>query len=119
MGDKIVISGHIYETGGVPVNNAAIRFTINGAVLGAARSNPAGYFTHKFNNKKLPAGTYTIDANYLGTTTLQRSGTSTYLTIDMGVVNVQTVPAIPGIAFQMNGKQYLSGADGSVNHSGQ
>jgi hypothetical protein len=114
VGDKIIISGHIYETGGAPVNNAAIRFTINGAVLGAARSNPAGYFTHKFNNKKLPAGTYTIDANYLGSTTLQRSGTSTHLTIDMGVVNVQTVPAIPGIAFQMNGKQYMSGADGSL-----
>jgi hypothetical protein len=114
VGDKIIISGHIYESGGAPVNNAAIRFTINGAVLGAARSNPAGYFTHKFNNKKLPAGTYTIDANYLGSKILQRSGTSTHLTIDMGVVNVQTVPAIPGIAFQMNGKQFMSGSDGSL-----
>ncbi|MGA2502737.1 MAG: hypothetical protein ABSG01_01450 [Anaerolineales bacterium] len=114
VGDNITLSGHIYDTGGSPVSNAAIRFTINGAVLGAARSNPAGYFTHKFNNKKLPAGTYTIDANYLGSTTLERSGTSTHLTIDMGVVNVQTIPAIPGIAFQMNGKQYMSGADGSL-----
>jgi hypothetical protein len=36
VGDKIIISGHIYENGGAPINNAAIRFTINGAVLGAA-----------------------------------------------------------------------------------
>jgi hypothetical protein len=114
VGDKIIISGHIYETGGAPINNAAIRFTINGAVLGAARSNPAGYFTHKFNNKKLPAGIYTIDANYLGSSTLLRSGTSTHLTIDMGVVNVQTVPAVPGVAFQMDGKPYASGIDGSI-----
>jgi hypothetical protein len=114
IGDKITISGHIYETGGVPIPDVAIHFTLDGTVLGSARSNPAGYFVHKFNNKKLAAGTYTIDALFSGTHLLSRSGTSTQLTIDTAVVNVQTIPAVPGVAFQMDSNQYTSGVDGSV-----
>jgi len=114
VGDQFTISGHIRDLVGGPINNATIHITLNGTLLGDTRSNPAGYFVRKFNSKKLSAGTYSIAADFNGTRFLYRSGASTHLTIDNGVVGVQTVPAISGVAFQMDGKQYVTGPNGNV-----
>jgi hypothetical protein len=113
VGEKFTISGHVYDQGGNPVSNATIRFMIKGIGLGAARSNPAGYFIHKYSSKNLVAGTYLIDAHFYGTHLLNGSSKSTQLTIDLDVISVQTVPAVPGVVFQMDGNQFTSGADGS------
>jgi hypothetical protein len=114
VGDQFTISGHIRDLAGGPINNATIHINLNGTFLGNARSNPAGYFVRKFNSKKLSAGTYAIDAYFNGTRFLYRFGASTHLTIDNGVVGVQTIPAIPGITFQMDGKLYVTGPNGNL-----
>jgi hypothetical protein len=114
VGDQFTISGHIRDLAGGPINNATIHITLNGTLLGNTRSNPVGYFVRKFNSKKLTAGTYTINAYFNGTRFLFRSGASTHLTIDNGVVGVQTIPAISGITFQMDGKLYVSGSSGNI-----
>ncbi len=115
VGNKLTLSGHVYEANGTPVSNATIRFTINGVVLGAAKSNPAGYFVHKFNSKSLAAGTYTINAFFNGSHLLNKSAASTQIKIDTGLITVQTVPAVSGVAFQMDGKQYVTTSDGTIS----
>ncbi len=113
VGKQFTISGHIRDLAGGPVANATIHITLNGTILGDARSNPVGYFARNFSSKKLVAGTYTIDAYFNGTRLLYRSGASTHLTIHTGVIGVQTIPAISGITFEMDGKQYVTGQNGN------
>jgi hypothetical protein len=111
LGKQFTLSGHLLANTGVPITFLDIFFTLNGTKVGEVRTDAAGFFQHRFNNK-LPAGTYTIMATtrtnhyYIGATG------SISLEVLPADVHVQTVPPIPGIAFSMNGQQFTSGADG-------
>lgn len=114
VGDSFTLSGYIRNISGSPVEGAHIIFSINGEYLGQTVSALNGFFTRTFASKNRATGTYAITAVFNGTHLLFGSGASTHLVIYPALVLVQTVPAIPGILFEMEGKQYLSGPDGSV-----
>ncbi len=114
LGDYFTLSGYLRNLSGGPIDGGHILFTINGNSLGQASTNPSGYFSRKFPTKNLSAGTYSIGASFNGSHLFYRTGASTHLVISLANIHVQTVPAIPGLAFQMNGKQYVTGADGTL-----
>jgi hypothetical protein len=111
LGKPFVLSGYLKSNIGAPVAFLHIIFTINGNKVGDAKTNAAGYFQRKLDNK-FRAGTYTItgttkkDHYFLGTTG------STSFQILPADVHVQTVPAIPGVAFNLAGQNFVSGPDG-------
>ena len=114
VGDSFTLSGYIRNISGNPVEGAHIIFSINGEYLGQTASTLNGFFTRTFASKNRATGTYVITAVFNGTHLLFGSGASTHLIIYPALVVVQTVPAIPGILFEMEGKQYVSGPDGTV-----
>jgi hypothetical protein len=111
LGKPFILSGFINDQYKRPVANKSILFTINGKFLGQTRSNESGLFERKFTNG-LDAGTYTINATTNLSHTLAPASTSTTLKILPTDVRIQTVPPIPGIPFQMNGTQFVSGENG-------
>ncbi len=111
MGQPFYVHGTVTEQGGSPVVNKNVSFTINGFKLGQARTDSSGVFERKFTDV-LNAGTYSITASTSGTHSLEGATASTSLVINPADVRVQTVPAIPGVSFQINGQTIVSGSDG-------
>lgn len=114
LGAPFMLSGIIKDQYGKPVVNKSILFTVDGEYLGQTRSNEEGVFERKF-TKVLNAGTYKVKATSNATHALDTSVAYTTLEILPAEVRIQTVPAIPGIPFQMNGTRFVSGEDGFAN----
>ena len=114
LGDPFTLSGTITTWFGDAIANQDVSFEINGTTLGQTRSDANGYFQRKF-NKVFNAGTYSIAAFtqeshfYFGATA------STSLDILPAYVQVQTVPAIPGIPFSIAGLTYITDANGMAD----
>jgi hypothetical protein len=111
LGKPFTLSGTLKSNIGAPVALLDVIFTVNGTKVGETRTNAAGVFQHTLNNK-FSAGIYTI----VGTTKTNRYflGTtgSTNIQILPADVHVQTVPAIPGVTFNVAGQNFVSGPDG-------
>ena len=111
LGQPFILSGYLKTSGGLPVPNKGILVTIDGNKLGQTRTNASGAFQRKFTDL-INAGTHTITVsddiarNYYGTTA------STSLVVTPADVRIQTIPATPGLAFEINGQTIVSGADG-------
>ena len=111
LGQPFILSGYLTASNGSPVPNRDISVMLDGSRLGQTRTNSAGVFQRKFTDL-INAGTHTImvldDINryYYGTTA------STSLVITPADVRIQTIPATPGLAFEINGQTIVSDADG-------
>jgi hypothetical protein len=114
LGEAFTLSGYVRTWFGEAVANQDINFTINGTALGQGRSDVDGYFQRRF-AKVFDAGTYTIAAFTQETHALFGATASTNLEVLPADIQVQTVPAIPGIAFNMAGITFYSGADGAAD----
>jgi hypothetical protein len=121
LGQPVIVSGTLRVVGGGPVANHDVLITLNGVKLGRAHTDANGFFQRKF-SKISKAGTYTIAFSTKKTHYLLGTTASTSLQILPADVHIQTVPAIQGIAFSMNGQQFFTGADGvahvAINQTG-
>jgi hypothetical protein len=113
LGKAFTLTGTITDYFGRPVSDKPILFTINGENLGRTRSDEKGVFQRKFTND-LTAGTYEIVAIFNGTALLSNSKDSTDLNVLPSEVHIQTVPPLPGVSFQLDERQFVSGLDGSA-----
>lgn len=111
LGEPFTFSGLIKDQYGRPVANKIITFNIGDEYLGQARSNETGLFERRF-TKDLTAGSYKVKATSSETHSLYTSVGYATLKILPAEVRVQTIPAIAGIPFQLDGKQFVSGEDG-------
>jgi hypothetical protein len=111
LGDPFTLAGTIKDHLGRPVKNKSIQFLLDGEYLGQARTDENGLFQRKFTNA-LDAGTYTITAASSATHLLDLAVASTSLKILPAEVRIQTVPAVSGVPFQINGTRYISDKDG-------
>ena len=111
IGDSFLVSGTIKDKNGKPIANKPVIFEIDGEYLGQARSNLYGFFEREFNTL-LKAGTYRLTATSSTTHLLEKTSSSIYLKILPTEVQIQTVPAIPGITFEMDRKRFVSDKDG-------
>lgn len=114
QGGPFTLSGTLRDWSGGLVPNASIIFTLNGSYLGQTRTDNNGFFQQKF-TKPLDAGIYAVTASFNGTHNLAYSSAAATLNIPPADVEVQTVPPIAGVTFQLNGKQFVTGDDGSAS----
>ncbi len=111
IGDSFILSGTLKDNNGKPVANKSIIFEIDGDYLGQARTNQYGFFEREF-SILLNAGTHRLSATSSSTHLLAEANSSTFLKILPTEVQIQTVPAISGITFQMDGRRFVSDKDG-------
>ena len=114
LGEEFVLTGKIIDSYDRPVAEKPVLFAIDGEYLGQARSDENGNFERKFKNE-LNAGTYEITATSNATATFATATSSMSLKILPAEMRVQTVPAIAGVAFELDGRRFVSGADGSAS----
>ncbi len=119
----IIFSGYLkdFSTGaGIP--NKTITFSTAGVYLGQTHTNDEGIFSITI-NKDLDAGEYLAIASFKGAHQLAPAFDAVLFQIMPATVHVQTVPAIAGITFQMDNRQFISGPDGSatinIDHAGK
>ena len=112
LSEPILLAGTLQNMStGTGVANKIVTFSTNGVHLGQTHTDNAGAFTIKI-KKVLPAGTYLVTATFKGAHLLSPASAATTFVILPATVVVQTVPATAGITFQMDGRQFISGADG-------
>jgi hypothetical protein len=107
MDKPFKVAGTIADSYGRPVANKPVSFTIDGAYLGQAYSNGSGNFQRQF-SKTLNAGPHTLMASYKGHDVLSSTRSHTTLEILPADLQVQTIPAIAGVTFQINGQEIVS-----------
>jgi hypothetical protein len=105
---------------GIPDKN--IEFYTYGVMLGQARTSASGAYKIQI-NKSLPAGTYVLTATFKGAHLLAPASSVISFEVLPATVKIETVPAVAGITFQMDGQQFVSGQDGTasinINKEGQ
>ena len=111
LGESFTVAGNIKDAYDRPIVGKSILFTIGDQYLGQARSDENGHFERKFKNE-LDAGTYELTATSRITTSLAATTSSTTLKVLPAEVQIQTVPAIAGVSFQMNGETFVSNSKG-------
>jgi hypothetical protein len=113
--DPIVLAGFLKDTTtDTMVSNKTITFSTDGDYLAQTHTNDQGAFTIKI-NKDLTAGKYLITASFKGAHLLAPATAAVWLQVLPATIRVQTVPAIAGITFQMDGRQFVSGQDGQAS----
>jgi hypothetical protein len=115
LGQTFMVTGAIDIPGFLPGSRPVI-ITVDGKLLGETRTDTNGNYALKV-TLQLPAGTYTLAATFKGTYLLAASSAQTSLQILPAEVRIQTVPAIAGVAFTMDNRQFISGPDGVASIS--
>jgi hypothetical protein len=111
LGAAFTLSGYVKSNTGAPVAFLDVDFSINGTTVGQAKTNAAGYFQRKLDNK-YTAGKYTVTATTKIKHLYLPAIGSTSFVILPAQVQVKTVPAVPGTTFNVGGVNFVSGPDG-------
>ncbi len=115
LGQAFMVNGTINIPGFLPGSRPVI-ITVGGKLLGETRTDSNGNYALKV-TLDLPAGTYPLAATFKGTNLLAASSAQTSLQILPAEVRIQTVPAISGVTFTMDNRQFVSGPDGVASIS--
>ncbi len=115
LGQGFTVTGSIATPGFAP-DNRSIIITVDGKLLGQTRTDKDGNYTLK-TTLKLTAGTYKLAATFKATHFLAASTAETSLQILTSEVRIQTVPALAGVTFTLDGRQFVSGPDGVASLS--
>jgi hypothetical protein len=115
LADPIVLSGTLNDQlTGEPVANKTITFSTNGIDLGQTHTDDEGKFTIQI-HKDLPAGNYQVSASFKGAHLLAPTSSSIFIEVIPAIFRVQTVPAVSGITFQIDGRQFVSDDTGTAS----
>jgi len=123
LSDPIILSGSLTDQlTGEPVANKSISFSTNSEYLGQTRTDDQGIF-HVQLHKDLPSGTYQVTATFKGAHLLAPTSKTISIEVLAATLQVQTVPAVKGITFQMDGRQFVSDENGlailQIFHTGE
>jgi hypothetical protein len=113
VGDAFVMHARLTDAGGAPLSDARVEFLVNGSRDGEARTDATGAVTWRL-RRLLSAGTYTVTAQFAGVPGLEPESRSAQTTIQPKEIEIQTVPALPGMQFQLDDKTFTSDAKGLV-----
>lgn len=122
MGKPLTLSGDIKDQYGRPVVNKSIVFTVDGQYLGQISSDASGKFERTF-EKVLDSGKHKLSVSSRETHLLAGASATMTLKILPAQIIIQTVPAIAGVSFEMDGRKFYSNQEGlahiEMTHPGQ
>ncbi len=112
--NPIILSGYLRDFfTGAGIANKTITISTDGFYLGQTHTNDQGLFNITI-NKVLHAGKYFVTATFKGAHQLAPASAAMWVEVLPSTVHIQTIPALAGITFQMAGRQFQSGPDGSA-----
>jgi hypothetical protein len=119
--DPVVVGSHptivmrLTTSLGQPIPNQAIRVLVNDVRKAQVNTDTNGIATAVL-RYKFDAGTYHIKAVYVGVGAigLNAATAEADLTVEPSLVDIHTVPPIPGIRIQFNNQVYVTDESGTV-----
>ncbi len=111
VGQPAAVIARLVDAAGAPAANARIALFVNGARHGEIRTDANGMASRHLESN-LSSGTYTVEGVFEGLPGLLPSRVSTPLVVEPAIVEVQTVPALAGVRFALEGRTFVSGDDG-------
>jgi hypothetical protein len=111
MGKTFYITGVLEDQSGANIDNKNISFMIDGKYLGQTSTKSDGTFLLKI-TEDLTATVHRITGSFKGAHLLYPTTTDIYVHIRPATVTVQTVPAVAGVTFLMDGIQFVSDQNG-------
>jgi hypothetical protein len=111
VGQPATVIARLVDAAGIPAANAHIVLFVNGVRHGEIRTDANGVASRRLNHT-LSTGTYTVEGVFEGLPGLLPSRTSMPLLVEPAMVEVQTVPALAGVRFALDGRTFVSGDDG-------
>ena len=112
VGEAMLVDLQLVTYGGAPLPNQTIHFYLDGVKIRSAKTNFSGRTSVVL--KQDQVGTYLLKAVYTGSRKHQLGPTNvgTPVIIKPSIVEVQTLPALPGIKFSLGGQIFTSDANG-------
>ncbi len=111
LGEPIQIYAQLRDSNNNVLSDLPVDFFIDYNYVGQGRSDPNGVTSFQ-TKKNLAAGDHLLSARFSGAKNLLPSSLSRKLTILPAIVTVQTVPALAGVTFNMDSRDFVSGPDG-------
>jgi hypothetical protein len=113
LGKSFTLHGTLTDDNGAGISQKSVSFLIDGRYLGQAATQYDGSFQLKI-NQDLTASAHRVTASFKGAHLLYSTATDIFIYIRPTVVRVQTIPAVAGITFQMDGIQFVSDEQGEA-----
>lgn len=111
LGEPTSVEALLVTSAGQPIAAQPINLFVNETRQGRLKTNEAG--VARFNlGRKTPAGTYALTAEFEGSSAAQPTKATGQLAVAPAVVTIETVPAVPGVRFQLDDRVFTSGQDG-------
>ena len=112
VGESMLVDLQLVTFGGQPIENQTIHFYLDGKKIRSAKTNFVGRASIVLKQDQM--GTYLLRVVYSGSRKhqLAPSNVGTPLIIKPSIVEVQTLPALPGIKFSLAGQIFSSDANG-------
>jgi hypothetical protein len=111
LGQHPLIRVQLQTADGVPIIGAPIELFLNEARQRRALTNEYGVATFHI-RRNLVAGRYALRATYAGSAAFYSASTTSSLAVLPWELHIQTVPALAGVQFALNGNGFASGNDG-------
>jgi len=93
------------------VGNEVVQLFIDDKPVRRARTDSSGMVSIHLPDD-LPAGTHPLRIEYDGTRALLAASASTDLVVAPAIVQIQIIPALAGVRFSLNGREFVSDASG-------
>ena len=111
LNQPFVLEGTLKDQMGDRIAHKTITIAANGVYLAQTSTKPDGTFRIQV-NRDLPAGLYLVAAHFNGSHLLAPATVYTHLEILPAILRIQTVPAVAGVTFQADGRQFVSDENG-------
>jgi hypothetical protein len=111
VGQLFVVNAHVTNAAGEPITGTRVLFLVNGERDGEARTDKSGTAQWRL-RRELHAGTYTLEAVFDGVPGALPSRTALALDMAPATVELQTVPALPGVRFALGEQIFVADANG-------
>ena len=111
LNQPFILEGTLKDQMGNRIALKSITIAANGVYLAQTSTNTDGTFRLQI-NKDLPAGLYLLAAHFKGGHMLDPTTVYTHLEITPAILRVQTVPAVAGVTFQVDGRLFVSDESG-------
>ena len=111
LNQPFAVEGTLRDKMGQTIPHKSITIAANGVYLAQTSTQTDGTFRIQV-NKDLPAGLYLVAAHFKGGHLLDPSTVYTQVEITPAILRIQTVPAVAGVTFQIDGHQFVSNDNG-------
>ena len=110
VGDDIPIMVRLTASG-APLSGQIVELRIDDQIAMRAVTGPDGAAGFQVRGT-LAAGDYAFVANFPGTDTLATATTAATVTVEPAMLEIRTVPSLPGVTFTLDGHPFAADAEG-------